>query len=507
MSWSGGYVTDLEYTYGFYRELAPSLQSLALLWSRAGAPSPSGKLAYCELGCGHGMSANILAAANPGIEFFATDFNPGQVAFARELAASTQLANMHFFEDSFAEFAERKDLPEFDIISLHGIYSWIKAEYRENICEIIRRRLKPGGIVYISYNCLPGWAAAAPMRHLLYLHGKTSGGPTGTRVGPALDFAAKVEASGSRYFQSVPGLKQRLEKLHGQNRNYVAHEYMNDAWQLLYFSDVAAELSEAKLGFAASAALLDAIDVINLTKEQKALLGGIADPVLRETTRDYIINQQFRRDLFVKGRVPARSDVFETELVDLPFVLTVPLDDLNLTIKGALGGANASEGVYRPIAEIIAEGPRSARQIVTDARGSKIKLQEIMQALYILTGAEQAHPCLPPEGADARRASTDRFNQVILERAPHFSELRYMASPVTGSGHPVDRMAQLFLAGRAPNTDPKHFAEQALARRGERLVVDGKPVTDSAVHEAEMAKRVRAFEAKQLPLLKRLGIA
>lgn len=89
--WSGGYVTDLEYTYGFYKELAPNLQTLALSWSRTGAPSLSGKLTYCELGCGHGMSANILAAANPDIEFHATDFNPGQVAFARGLAASAQL--------------------------------------------------------------------------------------------------------------------------------------------------------------------------------------------------------------------------------------------------------------------------------------------------------------------------------------------------------------------------------------------------------------------------------
>ncbi|MEZ5803847.1 MAG: hypothetical protein R3E51_10445 [Rhizobiaceae bacterium] len=52
------------------------------------------------------------------------------------------------------------------------------------------------------------------MRHLLYLHGKIgAGGPTATRVGPALDFAAVVEASGARYFSPVPGLRQqRLEK-------------------------------------------------------------------------------------------------------------------------------------------------------------------------------------------------------------------------------------------------------------------------------------------------------
>ncbi|MCC6206403.1 MAG: hypothetical protein IT533_15525, partial [Hyphomicrobiales bacterium] len=44
-------------------------------------------------------------------------------------------------------------------------------------------------------------------------------------------------------------------------------------------------------------------------------------------------------------------------------------------------------------------------------------------------------------------------------------------------------------------------------RRGEQFVVEGKAVTDRAEHEAELQKRFAAFEEKQLPLLKRLGVA
>ncbi len=93
----------------------------------------------------------------------------------------------------------------------------------------------------------------------------------------------------------------------GQNRNYLAHEYFNDDWNLFYHSDVARELSAAKLSYLGSAAVLEQVDAINLTAEQQQLMAGIEDPALRETVRDFMINQQFRRDVFVKGGVPTPS--------------------------------------------------------------------------------------------------------------------------------------------------------------------------------------------------------
>jgi SAM-dependent methyltransferase len=65
------------------------------------------------------------------------------------------------FDESFAEFASR-DLPEFDYIGLHGIWSWISDENRAVIVDFIRRKLKVGGVLYISYNTLPGWAPLPP---------------------------------------------------------------------------------------------------------------------------------------------------------------------------------------------------------------------------------------------------------------------------------------------------------------------------------------------------------
>ncbi len=108
------------------------------------------------------MSANIHAAASASA-WYATDFNPAQASFAQSLAKASG-ANAHLTDEAFADFCARTDLPNFDSIGLHGIWSWISDENRSVIADFIRRKLKVGGVLYISYNTQPGWAAFAPTK-------------------------------------------------------------------------------------------------------------------------------------------------------------------------------------------------------------------------------------------------------------------------------------------------------------------------------------------------------
>src|SRR3546814_8639180 len=108
-------------------------------------------------------------AATLSGQFFGTDFNPSQAADAAQGERAGGKA-LRIFDDSFEDFARRDDLPQFDIIALHGIWSWVSQEARQAIVDTVRDRLKPGGILYISYNCKPGWAPIEPLRHLLTLH-------------------------------------------------------------------------------------------------------------------------------------------------------------------------------------------------------------------------------------------------------------------------------------------------------------------------------------------------
>ncbi len=159
----------------------------------------------------------------------------------------------------------------------------VSAENRRHIIGFIRDRLKPGGIAYVSYNALPGWASAMPLRRLFVDHAAATSGPLPLRIEEALAFAKRMVEVNGTYVRTTAGLKERLDKMQGQPRSYLAHEFFNRDWAPFYHSDVAADLAEAKLTFVGSAHLLDHVDGINLTAEQQALLNGVNDPSRRES--------------------------------------------------------------------------------------------------------------------------------------------------------------------------------------------------------------------------------
>ncbi|WPL15011.1 class I SAM-dependent methyltransferase [Thiorhodovibrio litoralis] len=248
--WTAGYVADIGYTHGYYPELNPARLALPLL--NAGLAPPQITHA-CELGFGQGLSVNIHAAAS-GVHWTGTDFNPSQAAFAQSLATVAG-SDAQLFDDSFAELAARDDLPDFDYIGVHGIWSWISDDNRRVIVDFIRRELSVGGVLYLSYNTLPGWAAFAPMRHLMTEHADALGAEGQgivNRIDGALAFAEQLLATNPLYSRANPQISERLEKMKAHNRHYLAHEYFNRDWHPMHFATLADWLQDAKLTYANS---------------------------------------------------------------------------------------------------------------------------------------------------------------------------------------------------------------------------------------------------------------
>lgn len=246
--WTAGYIADIGYTFGYYVELNPLRSKLAFLYAGMTCPVIG---AACELGFGQGMSANIHAAATV-TQWHATDFNPSQAGFAQELA-NISGSGARLYDDAFADFAKRPDLPDFDYIGIHGIWSWISDENRAVIVDFIRRKLKVGGVLYISYNTQPGWAAMVPLRDLLTEHSEVmgvSGQGIVSRIDGALDFAEKLFATSPAYSNANPRVAERLKEIKGQNRNYLAHEYFNRDWLPMPFSRMAQWLAPTKITYA-----------------------------------------------------------------------------------------------------------------------------------------------------------------------------------------------------------------------------------------------------------------
>lgn len=459
-SWTAGYFSDVEYTHGYYRETAPLTLDCALL-SRAKARPGSfwggdaedrkRPLRYLELGFGQGVSLAINAAANPG-EFWGTDFLPGQALYADTLCRASG-RDVKIFDEGFAETAARDDLPSFDVITIHGIFSWVTPENQKALVEIVRKQLKPGGLLYVSYNDHVGWAPSHPLRHLIVAHaGLNPGLPAHERVEKALAFANETMAAGSRYFLTNPAAKQRLEGLAKLDKRYVAHEYFNAEWRPMYFSDVAAMLQGAKLDYTASAHLLDHIDSINLTPEGQRLLAGIPQPVLRETVRDVLTNQSFRRDIWARGLRNLSISEQHQRLAGARVTLNVLASEVKFEISGALGAAKLNEDIYRTIVQALedSEGGQgmTVAQLCASPQGSRMNAAQVIEAVMVLIGAGMASPAHHPETTETVAASCASLNRSIIERSVQHSEIQFMASPVTGTAVAVPRVHQLFMLAR-----------------------------------------------------------
>lgn len=511
--WTSGYVADIGYTFGYYRELAPA--NLAFTQLIRGSKPLSMPSHYCELGCGQGLSMNLLAASNPQTQFYATDFNPGQIAGARALAESASLQNVHFFDQSFEVFGDEPALPaSFDIIALHGIYSWVSAANRDHIVKFIDRKLRPGGVVYISYNCLPGWAGPSPIRELIRIGADGAVGSTEVKIGAALDFVQRVLAATPGYFSVNASSRERAEKLLSQPKNYLAHEYLNADWNLFYHRDVASELANGRLTFIGSAAQLEHVDAINLTADQSTVLASAPDTATRETLRDFMVNQQFRRDVFARGSLPMTVKESQETWLETRFILSTPRDLVPKTATGILGEASLQPEVYDPILDAFAalldkNGAPSLRQIFTAYPDvSSLGWARVQQAITVLVGMGHLQPCPPDaKGEAARKQSTKRLNDKLIERAQHSAEVQFLASPVTGAGVVVSRFEQLFLlARRNKDTDPVSFVWKTLEGLGQRVVKEGRQLQTEEENRAEIERSFEAFD-RRLPVLHALGIA
>ena len=553
--WSEGYMSEVSYTFGYYRELNPLLMQLALLYS--GHVPPKLETA-CELGFGQGVTINLHSAASD-IRWYGTDFNPSHVAFARNLSSGqsrfghtapvtsslqhasgstgasarpgsnegsgisqasdalkppehSEQPQLRLYEDSFAEFAERNDLPEFDFIALHGIWSWISEENQATLTEFIRKRLRAGGVVFLSFNALPGWSGFSPVRHLISRHVSDlspEGGALSTRLNDAMRFVEQLLDTKPRF--ASDGVKDRLKSLDKHDRHYLAHEYLNKDWNPQYFASVAETLKAAKLQWACSAQLTDSMDLLNLTTEQADFLRTIPGASFRESVRDFMVGRQFRRDYFVKGARRLSMLERDTLLRQQYLVMVTESSSFSHQIRLERGSARLTPEIYDPIVALLGDHlPRTVAEIEALVSPKIKNFGQLSEALMVLVSMGHLSPCHSPLLRARLKARCIALNRHIVERAQFSDEIRYLTSPVTGGALSVSHVDLLFLAARENGANRSDvyaaWAQQTLTAQGKRLLKDAEVIKSTEAMLEELGKLADTFVAKRLPRLKALGI-
>ncbi|TCM68040.1 putative methyltransferase family protein [Acinetobacter calcoaceticus] len=467
-TWTNGYQTEVNYTYGYYRDLSPNYQRFCLLLNGVDCAPPSETHTHCELGFGQGVSINVHSASTEGI-YWGTDFNPAHAAHANQLAGLVENEH-HFFDDSFEELLNRSDLPQFDSISLHGIWSWISYENQLIILKFIRHYLKPSGIVYISYNCVTGWAASMPIRELFYSYFKfnsKSHNPV-QKVNDALNFSEQLLQQNPLFAQQNPQALARVRDLKEKNPNYLIHEYLNQDWQCFSFQQIVRLFEDIKLSFAGSTDLMGHLDKIHFTDEQQHFLNSIDHPVFKEQCRDYFTSNQFRRDLFIRGNNLLTPLQMKERLREVPFVMLKSAKSIPKTIVGILGSFNLIEEIYDAIGKQFDTAkyrPLTIRELETAL--PELDYAQILNSLIVLCHLGYAQPCQNLETAKSLYHKSQVMNLHLINQAKFHSNYAVLISPLTGIGVPVSHFEQLFylayfVEGHHEATDIAAFMQQVL---------------------------------------------
>jgi hypothetical protein len=189
------------------------------------------------------------------------------------------------------------------------------------------------------------------------------------------------------------------------------HEYLNRDWLPIPFGEMTKRLAQAKLTYACSANFRDHVQAIDLTTAQQAFLAGIPDETFRQSVRDLMVNQQFRRDYWVKG--PRRLSSLERAeaLARQQVILVSAPAKVALHVSSALGQLELDEAVYTPIIERLSDHkPRIIGEIAQVLAGSGRTILQLHIALMTLAEKRDLAQVRGEAAVGKAKAQTDKLN-------------------------------------------------------------------------------------------------
>lgn len=442
------YVLDIPYTWEFFDYQNPLLLSYLVNAQGIAGPQVQQAFTYCELGCGNGMTSNLLAASLPQGKFYAVDFNAEHINNAAALADQGNLRNIHFLQNSFAEVLQRDDMPMMDYITLHGVYSWVSHDIRQQIIDIIQTYLKPNGLVYVSYNPLPRWAEIIPMWRMMLEHTQNMPTDSMARAHEGLRYLTHLRDNGAQYFKSNPATGHFLDELLSRDIHFVAHEFCNNHLEPQYFADVAQTMQSIELDYCCNADFDNSNAFIPQALQQH--IDHAQGKIAKESRRSMLSNEFFRRDIYINGngsgttqeetRLPLLGNwVIGSRYNDFQIARLYPLykDDPALQAP-----------IYEQVMQTAYQGHFSITELCTHTRLSGHTPTEILDAIHQLVAAEHLEVFARKAPATAITANaqyqlSQALNYHLLQTRLQEDGQCYLASEILGSGVNIGLIAGL----------------------------------------------------------------
>ncbi len=276
--------------------------TLATVAQLFGLPAPAVETGrVLEIGCGPGENLVAIATALPRATCVGVDFAGAQIAQAKTLAAAAKAENADFYCSDFNKI-ESTHAP-FDFVVAHGLLSWIPPERHGELIAACSQCLAPGGLLFLSYNALPGWHQRRIIRD--YLLFETAGNAdivekvrhARAALSSLADDTGEIDWAYGRIVREERDNVARL------GDSYLAHDLLETFNSAFYFSDVVRDAKVHDLHYVGEAAF-DTMVPDTYPASIARSLKTIGDLQVREQRLDFLINRTFRESIFVKSLRP-----------------------------------------------------------------------------------------------------------------------------------------------------------------------------------------------------------
>lgn len=499
---TSGTVTDFPYPGDFCPDQAPAWLAMVAAFAGVAAFRPDRPFTWAELGCGQGTTAVTLAAACPHGTFFACDLNAEAVAQGETLAQAAGLTNLHFAAAAVGDL-DAAGLPDFDVITLHGLWSWVDDGVRDDIRRLIQARLRPGGLVLVSYDALPGCSDIESLRRVMLAHVAGLDADSETRLARGLDYLHALRDAGAAVFAQSRRAGELLDFLARQDPRHLIHHLLTPHYRAFPVTEVAEAMAGCGLALLGSARIRDRFAELSVPEGLRGLVDADA-PLVRETQRDFALNRQFRRDVFWKPRDDASTDA----LAGLRFAACAHPADFTPDLAMDHGRVAFDPAVMAALAEALATAPCTLGEL---AATTGLPAEGLPLALAALLAAERVLPVVADPPALERLDgpwTLAPLNAALLDGPLLTAGRVALAAPVFGTGLNVDLIDGLF-ARAASQAPPDAWPERVRARLAEAdatLAGPDGPLTDPDALAAELGRAGERFAARTLPVLVQAGI-
>ena len=170
------------------------------------------KFSYCYIGKRSSVTLNVLAQLFPKAFFQGITADRDDKITGTKLAKEANLPNITFTEGTLAT-VDPKDLPDFDYIVIHDFYSSLISETPTQLHNLLEKKLKERGILFISYICSPGGHSIAEICDLAAYSTLSLETDLKGKAAAALDLLQHLKTNQAAYFEDNTIASLHIEKM------------------------------------------------------------------------------------------------------------------------------------------------------------------------------------------------------------------------------------------------------------------------------------------------------